>query len=265
MRLGSLCSGYGGLDHAVASHYGADLAWVSEIDKDCSLLLAARFPNVPNLGDLTKVDWDQVEAVDILCAGFPCQPFSHAGKRLGGDDERAIFAYIADAVGVLRPGIVVLENVAGILTLGGPGVLGEVAGLGYDCRWGVVRASDAGAPHRRARWFCVAKRRGGVTLPTPVVNDMGAGKTPAEWDAWTADMQARHGNGNGHGASLSIEAARLLTERERERERERELTLLPTPTAGDSKVFGPNINWKKRAEHQTALPSILMNMENPDA
>jgi len=102
-----------------------------------------------------------------------------------------------------------------------------------------------------------------VTLPTPVVNDMGAGKTPAEWDAWTADMQARHGNGNGHGASLSIEAARLLTERERERERE--LTLLPTPTAGDSKVFGPNINWKKRAEHQTALPSILMNMENPDA
>ena len=58
-----------------------------------------------------------------------------------------------------------------------------------------------------------------MTLPTPVVNDMGAGKTPAEWDAWTADMQARHGNGNGHGASLSIEAARLLTERERERER----------------------------------------------
>jgi len=161
VRLGSLCSGYGGLDHAVASHYGADLAWVSEIDKDCSLLLAARFPNVPNLGDLTKVDWDQVEAVDILCAGFPCQPFSHAGKRLGGDDERAIFAYIADAIRVLRPGIVVLENVAGILTLGGPGVLGEVAGLGYDCRWGVVRASDAGAPHRRARWFCVAKRRGG--------------------------------------------------------------------------------------------------------
>ena len=157
MRLGSFCTGYGGLDMAVEAHYGAHLAWCSEVDKDCNQLLAHHWPGVPNLGDLTKVDWDQVEPVDIMCAGFPCQPFSHAGKRLGGDDERAIFAYIADAVGVLRPGIVVLENVAGLLTLGGPGVVGTLTGLGYDCRWGVVRASDAGAPHRRARWFCIAR------------------------------------------------------------------------------------------------------------
>jgi len=157
MRLGSFCTGYGGLDMAVEAHYGAHLAWCSEVDKDCNQLLAHHWPGVPNLGDLTKVDWDQVEPVDIMCAGFPCQPFSHAGKRLGGDDERAIFAYIADAVGVLRPGIVVLENVAGLLTLGGPGVVGTLAGLGYDLRWGVVRASDAGAPHRRARWFCIAR------------------------------------------------------------------------------------------------------------
>jgi len=157
MRLGSFCTGYGGLDMAVESHYGAHLAWCSEVDKDCNQLLAHHWPGVPNLGDLTKVDWDQVEPVDIMCAGFPCQPFSHAGKRLGGDDERAIFAYIADAVGVLRPGIVVLENVAGLLTLGGPGVVGTLTGLGYDLQWGVVRASDAGAPHRRARWFCIAR------------------------------------------------------------------------------------------------------------
>jgi DNA (cytosine-5)-methyltransferase 1 len=156
MRLGSFCTGYGGLDMAVEAHYGAHLAWCSEVDKDCNQLLAHHWPGVPNLGDLTAIDWDQVEPVDIMCAGFPCQPFSHAGKRLGGDDERAIFAYIADAVGVLRPGIVVLENVAGLLTLGGPGVIGTLTGLGYDLRWGVVRASDAGAPHRRARWFCVA-------------------------------------------------------------------------------------------------------------
>jgi len=157
MRLGSFCTGYGGLDMAVEAHYGAHLAWCSEVDKDCNQLLAHHWPGVPNLGDLTKVDWDQVEPVDIMCAGFPCQPFSHAGKRLGGDDERAIFAYIADAVGVLRPGIVVLENVAGLLTLGGPGVVGTLTGLGYDLQWGVVRASDAGAPHRRARWFCIAR------------------------------------------------------------------------------------------------------------
>jgi DNA (cytosine-5)-methyltransferase 1 len=156
VRLGSLCTGYGGLDMAVEAHYGADLAWYSEIDKDCSQLLAHHWPTQPNLGDLTTVDWNRVDPVDIMCAGFPCQPFSHAGKREGENDDRAIFAYIADAVSVLRPGIVVLENVAGILTLGGPGVVGTLTGLGYDLRWGLVRASDAGAPHRRARWFCVA-------------------------------------------------------------------------------------------------------------
>jgi len=156
MRLGSLCTGYGGLDMAVEHHYGTTTAWHAEIDKDCSQVLDHHWPGVPNLGDLTTVDWDQVEPVDILCAGFPCQPFSTAGKREGANDERAIFAYIADAIGVLRPGIVVLENVAGLLTLGGPGVVGTLAGLGYDLRWGLVRASDAGAPHRRARWFCVA-------------------------------------------------------------------------------------------------------------
>ena len=156
MRLGSLCTGYGGLDMAVSAHYGADLAWYSEIDKDCSQLLAHHWPTQPNLGDLTTVNWNRVDPVDVLCAGFPCQPFSHAGKREGENDDRAIFAYIADAVSVLRPGIVVLENVPGILTLGGPGVVGTLTGLGYNLKWAVVRASDAGAPHRRARWFCVA-------------------------------------------------------------------------------------------------------------
>ena len=176
MRLGSFCTGYGGLDMAVESHYGAHLAWCSEVDKDCNQLLAHHWPGVPNLGDLTKVDWDQVEPVDIMCAGFPCQPFSHAGKRLGGDDERAIFAYIADAVGVLRPGIVVLENVAGLLTLGGPGVVGTLTGLGYDLRWGVVRASDAGAPHRRARWFCVASDTDSVAGAKAIPGDRRPGE-----------------------------------------------------------------------------------------
>ena len=157
MRLGSLCTGYGGLDMAVEHHYGTTTAWHAEIDKDCSQVLNHHWPGVPNLGDLTTIDWDQVEPVDIMCAGFPCQPFSHAGKREGENDDRAIFAYIADAIGVLRPRIVVLENVAGLLTLGGPGVVATLAGLGYHLRWGLVRAADAGAPHRRARWFCIAR------------------------------------------------------------------------------------------------------------
>ncbi len=159
MKHGSFCTGYGGLDMAVEHFYNAETVWHSEIDADCNKLLEQHgYEN--NLGDLTKINWDDVEPVDIMSAGFPCQPFSIAGYRKGNDDERAIFQWIADGISVLRPSVVVLENVAGILTLGGTSVIGALASIGYDARWGVVRASDAGACHTRRRWFCIAHPNG---------------------------------------------------------------------------------------------------------
>jgi len=154
--IGSLCTGYGGLDLAAERFTGGDTSWVCEYDKHPSTILTQRFPGVPNLHDLTAVDWDTVEPVDVLTAGYPCQPFSHAGQRRGTDDHRHLWPHIADAIRVLRPGLVLLENVAGHLSLGFGDVLGDLASLGYDTRWGVVRASDAGAPHRRARVFIAA-------------------------------------------------------------------------------------------------------------
>jgi len=89
----------------------------------------------------------------------------------------------------------------------------------------------------------------GSQLPTPVVNDMGAGKTVEKWDAWTAEQREKHRNGNGHGKSLSIEVQRLL----------------PTPQAWDHKSFGPNVDWKKRAEkHADSVASVLMNLPSDD-
>ena len=98
-------------------------------------------------------------------------------------------------------------------------------------------------------WVPAIGENGGSQLPTPVVNDMGAGKTVEKWDSWTAEMKARHGNSNGHGKSLSIEVRKLL----------------PTPTTGDSKVFGPNIDWKKRLEnHHPSTASALMALRLND-
>ena len=183
-RIGSLCSGYGGLDLAVAAYYEATVAWHAEVDKDCDRVLTARFlddswpdGHVPNLGDLTELDgmWGALEPVGILCAGFPCQPFSNAGLRKGSSDERAIFQFIATGISVLRPCIIVLENVPGLISTGpgrggGLDVVATLTGLGYDCRWGVVRASDASAPHRRARWFCIARNTDdGVVAPIGTV------------------------------------------------------------------------------------------------
>jgi DNA (cytosine-5)-methyltransferase 1 len=154
--IGSLCSGYGGLDIAVAVHHGATVAWHAEVDRHANAVLAHHWPDVPNLGDLTSTDWAAVEPVDILTAGYPCQPFSTAGHRRGTDDPRHLWPHIAAAVRHLRPRRIVLENVAGHLRLGFDSVLADLAALGFDARWGTVRAADAGAPHRRERLFVVA-------------------------------------------------------------------------------------------------------------
>lgn len=153
--IGSLCTGYGGLDLAVSEFFNAETVWTSEIDKFASKVTEARF-DCPNLGDLKEVNWDDVPRVDIVTAGFPCQPFSYAGKRQGEQDPRHLWPYVERAIRSLRPRVVVLENVRGHLTKGFGTVTGSLAGMGYNLKWGCVRASDAGAPHRRERVFIVA-------------------------------------------------------------------------------------------------------------
>jgi DNA (cytosine-5)-methyltransferase 1 len=155
MKIGSLCTGYGGLDLAVEDYFNAETVWSAEFDKYASQAVQARF-NVPNYGDIKSINWADLEPIDILTAGYPCQPFSHAGYRKGTDDDRHIFPYILEAISILRPRYVILENVRGHLSLGLKEVLEGLTSIGYDARWQVVRASDVGAPHQRARVFIVA-------------------------------------------------------------------------------------------------------------
>ena len=159
MKIGSLCTGYGGLDMAVEAFFNAQTIWVSEIDKYASKIIDKRI-NKPNLGNLKNVDWSQVPAIDILTAGYPCQPFSHAGNRKGETDERHLWPYIKEIISILRPSVVVLENVRGHLSLGFKEVLQDLTQIGYNARWQVVRASDVGAPHQRARLFIIAYPNG---------------------------------------------------------------------------------------------------------
>lgn len=156
MKIGSLCSGYGGLDMAVEAFYDAKTVWMSDIDKASSLVIDKRW-GLPNLGDLKTVDWENTESVDILTAGYPCQPFSTAGQRKGANDPRHLWPSIKEIISRIRPGIVILENVRGHLTLGFKEVLKDLTEIGYDARWEIIRASDVGAPHRRERLFVLAK------------------------------------------------------------------------------------------------------------
>lgn len=159
MKIGSLCTGYGGLDLAVEAFFNAQMVWCAENDKYASSLIAKRF-NKPNLGDVKEIDWASVEPIDILTAGYPCQPFSHAGHRKGENDARHIWPHILKGIGILRPKYIILENVRGHLSLGFKEVLGDLAQNGYDAKWCIVRASDVGAPHQRARLFIIAYSKG---------------------------------------------------------------------------------------------------------
>lgn len=197
LRIGSLFSGYidGGIDLAIRSVFDAETVFVADVCGDpktkhwphrtpckspCTIL-AHRFPGVPNLGDVAAIDWAPwAGLVDILCAGFPCQDLSHAGKRSGLKDgtRSGLWSEVVRAVVALSPRMVVLENVPGIFTAPAAGdvepctwcvgdepdrdlraldvVLADLAEVGFDAEWVSLPASDVGAPHKRERWVCLA-------------------------------------------------------------------------------------------------------------
>ena len=166
----SLFSGYGGfsLGLRLAGLNTRTICYV-EWDKYCQQVIQARIGD----GHLDDAPiWDDIKSfdgrpwcgtVDILSAGFPCQPHSNAGLRKGADDDRNLWPDTLRIIGEVGPRLVILENVPGILVRPDDGreayggtVVGELAEIGYDAEWRVVSAADAGAPHLRNRWWLLA-------------------------------------------------------------------------------------------------------------
>ncbi|HAM43969.1 MAG TPA: DNA (cytosine-5-)-methyltransferase [Propionibacteriaceae bacterium] len=118
LRIGSLFSGYGGLDLAVEHVFGGETVWFSEINEPVARVFAHHWPDAPNLGDITRISWSQVEPVDILIGGFPCQDVSTVGKRAGlaPGTRSGLWAHMGTAIEVLQPQWVVIENVRGLLS-----------------------------------------------------------------------------------------------------------------------------------------------------
>lgn len=185
--IGSLFTGYGGLDMAVRMALDPDarVAWTSDVEPGPCRLAEVRWPGVPNLGDITQINWETVEPVDIICGGSPCQDLSLAGRRAGmaSGTRSGLWESMFTAIKTLRPRLVVWENVKGALTSGAFSlvesekgllgnradgsllraagrVVGDLASIGYDAQWCTIRASDVGAPHQRERLFVVSNPAG---------------------------------------------------------------------------------------------------------
>jgi len=163
VKFGSLFSGIGGLDLGLEMA-GMECSWMVEVEKFGSQILKHHWPNAEIYGDIYTIDGKELESVDLICGGFPCQPVSVAGKRSGTSDERWLWGEFARIIRQVKPRWVVAENVTGLLSANSgrafAEVLRDLAEGGYDAVWNVFPAGGqggVGAPHRRERIFIIAK------------------------------------------------------------------------------------------------------------
>lgn len=163
----SLCSGIGGIDLA-AEWAGFTTVAQCEIDEYASKVLAKNFKGVPNLHDIRTVTNARLRehgidsnGITVLSAGFPCQPYSLAGKGKGDGDERDLWGEVARCIGEIKPRWFVGENTPGLFARANQRyfkrILADLAALGYSVSWGIWGACDVGAPHRRDRVFIVGR------------------------------------------------------------------------------------------------------------
>jgi len=163
LTFGSLFAGIGGLDLGL-DRAGMICKWQIEIDLYCQGILAKHWPGVKRYGDVRTIRGSDIEPVDLICGGFPCQPHSTAGRRKGNGDERDLWPEYRRIIREIKPKWILAENVRGILSSNAGnffgGILRDLAILGYDAEWFVLSACALGASHPRERVFIVAYSNG---------------------------------------------------------------------------------------------------------
>lgn len=265
--IGSLFSGYGGLDLAAQSTFARPLAFVSDIEPGPCKILAHHYPDVPNLGDVTAVDWAPWRGlISVLTGGFPCQDVSTAGRRRGlikgvtrsglwGEMHRAA---AADSDMEPCPWCVGEGRGDALRALGA--VLGDLADTGYDARWCGLRASDVGACHQRFRVFVLAYPNGSSIRVEPV-SESGRDGQAKPWEIvgdaagherWVGNRDDGHARDTNSIDREGWPASGLP--RETRPAARPALTLLPTPRASDGQHGGPS---QRGSSGDLALPSSV--------
>ena len=155
MRFLSLFSGIGGFDIGF-ERAGMECVGQVELDPFCNKVLAKHWPNVKRMGDIRDVKGTEFGLVDLICGGFPCQPFSNAGKRQGKADDRYLWPEMLRVISAVRPRWICGENVPGIIGMALDQVFSDLENLGYQCTAFIIPACAVDAPHRRDRLWIMA-------------------------------------------------------------------------------------------------------------
>jgi site-specific DNA-cytosine methylase len=168
----------------------------------------------PIWSDLKSFPWKEFSGlVDILSGGYPCQPFSAAGKRAGADDPRHLWPFIASGIQVVRPKLCFFENVEGHISLGLREVIADLESLGYKTTWGIFSAAEVGAPHQRRRVFILAnslRERGQLSIEREQPAEQMSGSESKAWRAWRT-WSTKPGVCRGNdGSSNRVDRLRLL-------------------------------------------------------
>jgi len=158
MRLLDLFSGIGGFSYAAETLIGGyETVAFCEMDEFCQKVLKKHWPQVPIFDDVRTIDATRLGRIDIVTGGYPCQPFSQAGRRQGEEDERHLWPEMLRIIKSCQPRYVVAENVAGHVTMGLDQVLTDLEDQGYTTRPIIVPACAKNAPHRRDRVWIIGQ------------------------------------------------------------------------------------------------------------
>lgn len=190
MYVGSLFSGIGGIEIGFEKA-GFKTAWFVEKEEYAQKILRQHYPSTKIYDDITQIDFETVQPIDVLTGGFPCQDISNAGKRAGIEGSRSsLWKYYSKAIRVLRPKVVFIENVSALTRRGLDVVLSDLASLGYDAEWHCVPASAVGANHQRDRIAILAYSydRGCVYGQAQEFSAEGRQQTQFEFDQSSSEM-----------------------------------------------------------------------------
>jgi len=181
LRVLDLFSGIGGFSLGLERTGGFETVAFCEIEEYPRRVLAKHWPDVPCFNDVRELRGHHVGAVDVICGGFPCQPYStaSAGRAKGAQDDRALWPEMCRLVAELRPSFVIGENVAGFQRLDLERVASDLEGIGYSVGAFIVPACAVGLDHRRDRIWIVghadsdSQSGGAVDAKTPWMPDCG--------------------------------------------------------------------------------------------